>query len=244
MMPDRPPDESPDAGGGAPPENAPTAGGCEGLPEAGPADAHETAAAGEPDGRPKKAGPSNRRKILDWIGVLLIAAAVALGARTFVVQAYYIPSESMIDTLEINDRVIVSKLNYRFVDIDRGDVIVFDCPDDVISCPVDDFIKRVVALPGETIRFHAGAVYIDDALLQEPYVDGLHTWSAGMATTMAGCVEAIVIDSCTVRDGWVYVLGDNRPYSRDSRWFGPIPQDSVAGRAAFKVWPITDLGPL
>lgn len=188
--------------------------------------------------------PSTRRKIFDWIGVLLIAAAAALGARTFVVQAYYIPSESMVETLEVNDRVIVSKLTYRFADFSRGDVIVFDCPDDMVSCPVDDFIKRVIALPGETIRFRSGDVYIDGVLLHEPYVGTLPTWSSGVPTRLEGCAESVVTDRCTVRDGWVYVMGDNRPQSRDSRWFGPIPQSTVAGRAAFKVWPVTDLGPL
>ncbi len=175
--------------------------------------------------------------------MLLVAGVLALGARTFVVQAFYIPSESMVATLQVNDRVLVSKLSYRFGEIGRGDIVVFDCPERT-GCPVKDFIKRVIALPGETVEFAHGDVLIDDQVLTEPYLDGLPTYGSALGVRQEGCEERLVLNRCTVREDWVFVLGDNRPNSRDSRWFGPIPIDTVVGRAFFKVWPLTDLGPL
>ncbi len=167
--------------------------------------------------------PSVLRAITEWIAVFAGAILVALILRAFVVQSFYIPSESMESTLVEQDRVLVNKLSYRLHDVNRGDVIVFrrdpNTPGDT-----DDLIKRVIALPGETIELRDGEVYIDEQLLDEPYLD-----------------SDVVIDdfpATTVPEGEVFVMGDNRDQSFDSRWIGTIPRDRIVGRAFVLFWPL------
>jgi signal peptidase I len=176
--------------------------------------------------------------------LILIALAVAVLLKTFVLQAFYIPSSSMEETLAINDRVIVSKLSYRFGDVDRFDVIVFDDPRSVagsrdesfleavgrnlaesvgLSTPKSEFIKRVVALPGETVEVRGGVVLVNGGALVEPY-----------ATPPADSTE---YGPEVVPAGHVFVMGDNRPVSQDSRVFGPVPIDDIVGRAFSVIWP-------
>jgi signal peptidase I len=111
------------------------------------------------------------RSLIEWVAVAVGALAVALLIKAFLLQAFYIPSESMTDTLNVNDRVLVNKLSYRIGDIERGDIVVFEKPPTAPGS-ITDFIKRVAALPGETITFVDGDVFIDGQLLNEPYLDG------------------------------------------------------------------------
>lgn len=180
------------------------------------------------------------RSMIEWVAVAVAALAVALLIKAFLLQAFYIPSESMTETLHVNDRVLVNKLSYRIGDVDRGDIIVFEKPD---TAPgnIDDFIKRVIALPGETITFLDGDVIIDDQLLVEPYVDGT-TRAPLSAIQGEGCTNPPAPDRCTLADGYYFVLGDNRANSTDSRSFGPIAEETIVGRAFLKVWPLGDLG--
>ena len=176
--------------------------------------------------------------------LMLIALAVAVLLKTFVVQAFYIPSSSMEETLDVNDRVVVSKLSYRLGDLARGDIVVFDDPRRLadsrdesllgavlrnlaesvgLSTPVSEFIKRVVALPGETVEVSDGVVTVDGVDLVEPY-------AAPFASGGSYGPEI-------VPEGHVFVMGDNRPLSQDSRSFGPIPVDDIVGRAFAVIWP-------
>ena len=164
---------------------------------------------------------------------------MALLIRMFLVQAYYIPSSSMEDTLHEDDRVLVNKLSYRFGDIQHGDVIVFAKPDDAPG-DISDFIKRVIALPGETIAFSAGEILIDGQPYSEPYVDSARTFVNGRLMDCAN--EPSSPEYCLVPEGMVFVMGDNREGSTDSRTFGPIEIDSIVGRAFIKVWPPGDIG--
>lgn len=180
------------------------------------------------------------RTILEWVAVAVGALAVALLLRATLVQAYYIPSPSMEDTLVEGDRVLVNKLSYRLHDINRGDVVVFSKPPGE-SGAIDDLIKRVIALPGEEITFSNGEVFVDGRQLDE--TDYLRT---GLRTDekvpIPGCANEVPArDRCIVPDDSVFVLGDNRGSSRDSRFFGPIEEDSVVGRAFLKVWPLGDI---
>ncbi len=179
------------------------------------------------------------------------AAVIAFVIKAFVAQAFYIPSGSMLPQLQIDDRVVVSKIAYRLHPPRRGDIVVFDCPE--VSCterkrpagsPVrrvlrsvaegvgvvqpsaEEFIKRVVALPGETVEARSGAVYVNGRRLVEPYLP------PGTATADFGPV--------TVPGGHLYVMGDNRSNSSDSRVFGPIPRSSVVGRTVVRIWPVGD----
>ena len=127
---------------------------------------------------------SPMRQALEWGAVIVGALIAALIIKTFLFQAFYIPSGSMEDTLQVGDRVLVNKLSYQFGDIDRGDIVVFHKPETAGESDVDDFIKRVIALPGETISAADGVVYIDGRPLAEPYLEpGVVTTSLGEPTS-------------------------------------------------------------
>ncbi|MBI2703998.1 MAG: signal peptidase I [Actinobacteria bacterium] len=167
------------------------------------------------------------------------AIAVALIIKTFVMQAFYIPSASMNPTLLVNDRVLVNKLSYRLHDINRGDVVVFEkAPDATGPEETKDLIKRVIGLPGESIAFENNKVYIDGQPLDEPYLP------PGTQTTQNPAIPCTLPKPCKVQTGQVFVMGDNRMNSRDSRYIGAIPEDQVVGRAFTRVWPLNRLGGL
>ena len=162
-------------------------------------------------------------------------------------QAFYIPSESMEPTLLVNDRVLVNRLSYKLHDVNRGDVIVFEKPATLVSpvgaAEIKDLIKRVVALPGESVVFQDGDVYVDGRPLDEPYLPaGTVTQPGpGGATWDHRCTPD---DPCVVPEGTLWVMGDNRSNSEDSRWIGPIDQDLIVGRAFVTVWPLDRIGGL
>ncbi len=181
------------------------------------------------------------RSLIEWTAVAVGALAVALLIKAFLMQAFFIPSGSMQDTLDINDRVLVYKLSYATGEVDRGDIVVFDRPARARG-PIDEFIKRVIATPGETITFADGAVYIDGRRLEEPYVGGADTASGAIPIEAEGCINPPAADTCTLAEGFYFMMGDNRRNSTDSRHFGPVHEDSIVGRAFLKVWPLDDLG--
>ncbi|MGQ0520821.1 MAG: signal peptidase I [Actinomycetota bacterium] len=186
------------------------------------------------------------------VPLLLVSAAVlAFLLKSLVAQAFYIPSGSMLPQLQINDRVIVSKIAYRLHAPRRGDIVVFDCPEQacsqhgdggssglrglarkvaegvgVVQPSTEEFIKRVVALPGETVEGREGGLQVGGRRLNEPYLP------AGTVTSDFAPVK--------VPDGHLFVMGDNRANSSDSRVFGPIPESSVVGRTIARVWPLSE----
>lgn len=188
---------------------------------------------------------SRMRGFLEWGAVVVGALAVALIIKTFLMQAYFIPSRSMEPTLQVGDRVLVNKLSYDFGDISRGDLVVFNRPENQPEGE-DDLIKRVIALPGETIEIREGDIFItvvgsaDQQLLREPYLEP-DVRTTGIVS-IENCAEGSLAGTCIVPDDHVFVMGDNRPGSRDSRFFGPIPEDLVVGRAFLRVWPLGDVG--
>jgi signal peptidase I len=191
--------------------------------------------------------------------LLLVAVFAAFFVRTFVFQAFYIPSPSMgcaecpVHTLEINDKVVVSKLSYRFHDPRRGDVVVFECPPTatcdrraassnflaksfrfvgervgVVPPSTEDYIKRVIALEGETVEGRNGFVYVNGRLLDEPYLPPE--------------VQTSDFAPVTVPDGRLWVMGDNRGNSGDSRGFGAIERSSLVGRTVMRLLPLRRIG--
>jgi signal peptidase I len=162
--------------------------------------------------------PGRLRRTLPTIRFLIVCAAVFLAARA-VVPTVAIEGESMSPTLHTGGRVVLNGV-YRFTSPHRGDIVVFDPPIPAAS----PYIKRVIALPGETIEIHDGAVYIDGELLREDYLHGSGT------PCRAHC-------ALTVPDDAVFVMGDNRANSSDSRDFGPVAVDSILGEALFSLWP-------
>jgi signal peptidase I len=181
------------------------------------------------------------RSIVEWVAVIVGALVVALVVKTFLFQAFYIPSASMEPTLEKGDRVLVNKLSYDLHDVHRGDVVVFELPPDKVgSDGIKDLIKRVIGLPGDTIETRDGSVYIDDRRLDEPYLpDGALTGDPSNGNNPT-------IERQVVPEDTVFVMGDNRSNSHDSRYAdrGPIPIDSIVGRAFVLVWPPGKIGSL
>ena len=203
---------------------------------------------------------SDLRTILEWLAVIASALAVALLIKAFVLQAFWIPSPSMETTVNEGDRILVNKLSYRLHEVRRGDLIVFKrlegTPGDT-----DDLIKRAIALPGETIEVRDdGRIWIWGAgegpeqakLLEEPYLDPQNSLFAAPSASDPvsvdiwdeGCVNNRTPGRCTLDDASFFMLGDNRNRSADSRFFGPIPEENVVGRAFFRIWPLGDISTL
>jgi signal peptidase I len=184
---------------------------------------------------------STLRVLVEWVLVVVVALGAAMGVRVYVLQQFYISGPSMETTLFGNDRVLVNKLEYRFGDIDRGDVVVFDrvtTNNGVVEH--DDLIKRVIALGGESIEIKKCVVYIDSTALDEPYLDGEATANQNLAERC----RVVDMPKMEVPDGSIFVLGDNRAESFDSRSFGVIPESLVLGKAFAVVWPPSRFGGL
>ena len=178
---------------------------------------------------PVKRRRSGTRNLVEWTVIGLTALLFAVLVKMFLLQAFYIPSESMHPTLKTNDRVLVNKMSYRLHGVHRGDIVVFESLPSAGS-GTRDLIKRVVGLPGETVEARDGKVWIDGRRLEENYLE-----------------PSVVTDNMPltkVPPGHYWVMGDNRPKSRDSRFIGPIPRSAIVGRAFVRVWPVSSLGRL
>lgn len=183
-------------------------------------------------------------------GLLLAALAVAVVIKTFLIQPFYIPSRSMVPTLLVNDRVMVSKFNLWFEEPQPGDVIVFvdpgagvveeTAPEAVVRSVLealgirgngpDDLIKRVIAVGGQTVEIKENQVLVDGVALDEPYLP-----------------EGVFMSDMeprTLAEGELWMMGDNRNESSDSRVFGPISIESVVGEAVIRIWPVDRVGSL
>ena len=176
----------------------------------------------------KKAKSNRRKQGYEWLVLIAASLAVALVVRGFLIQAFYIPSESMVPTLVKNDRVLVNKLSYKLHDVHRGDIVVFKAPPGAATAQVKDLIKRVVGLPGETIEGRNGNIFINGKPLDEPY--------------LPPDVRSRDFPPEKIPPDKIYVLGDNRQDSRDSTFFHAIDEDAIVGRAFVKIWPLNDLG--
>ena len=163
------------------------------------------------------------RNALEWIGIIVLALIAAFLIKTFLLQAFYIPSPSMHPTLKVKDRVLVNKLSGT---PSRGDIVVFERPpaEKGGDPAIKDLIKRVIALPGETVEGKEGHVFINGKQLVEPYLP------EGMTTGD--------FDPRVIAPNEFFLMGDNRPQSKDSRMFGAIPKDLLVGKAFIRVWPI------
>jgi signal peptidase I len=179
---------------------------------------------------------SAARNAVEWVAVLVGALAVALVVKTWLFQAFYIPSESMLPTLSVGDRVLVNKVDYDIGDVRRGHIIVFERPESWTTGDIDDLIKRVIGLPGDTISARDGQVFVNGEPLDEPWLAeqdrGLTRFDAS-----SGCEPA-----CTLGPDELFVLGDNRDNSSASNVYGPIDFDVVVGRAFLRVWPLGEFG--
>ena len=168
--------------------------------------------------------------LVELAKTLISAAILAFGIRSCVAEARFIPSESMLPTLEIDDRLIIEKISYRFRKPERGDVVVFSPTDALKQEKFNEaFIKRVIGLPGDVVEVREGNVYVDGEKLTEKYILDAPNYDYGP-------VE--------VPEGQYLVFGDNRNNSYDSRYWGFVPIENLIGRAAIRFWPPNRVGPL
>lgn len=179
---------------------------------------------------PKKVR-SRRRTTIEWLLVVAVALLVSFLVRTYVFQTFYIPSGSMEPTLQIGDRIVVSKLSVEFGTIHRGDILVFKAPVGVKSACGDnvaDLVKRVIGLPGDHLTSKGNTIYVNGHVLKQP-------WTHAEPLSRS-------IGKITVPANHYFMMGDNEPFSCDSRFWGTIPRSSIIGKAFVRIWPLSRLG--
>jgi signal peptidase I len=178
--------------------------------------------------RARRRIPRKSGGVIEFVVILLISFALVFGfVRPFVVEAFYIPSQSMVPTLRVGDRVLVNKFIYRFSEPQRGDIVVFRS----VEGGGEDLIKRVVGVPGDEISVRGGTLYVNGERQREPYVNKKFPDRSTFART-------------TVPQGHYFMMGDNRANSRDSRFFGPVPKKNIEGEAFLRFWPPDRIGNL
>ncbi len=174
---------------------------------------------------------SRSRSIVEWVLIIVAAVLVSLLVRTFVFQTFFIPSGSMEPTLQIGDRIVVSKLSVEFGTIHRGDILVFRAPAAVqTQCGDDvaDLVKRVIGLPGDHLTSKGNTIYVNGSPLLQPWT---HNEPLGRA-----------IGKVTVPANHYFMMGDNEDDSCDSRYWGTIPRSSIIGKAFIRIWPLSRIG--
>jgi len=173
--------------------------------------------------------------IREWITVIGVALLIAFVVRGFVLQQFYISGPSMESTMFQNNRVLVNKLSYRLHEIHRGDVVVFDrVTTDGVEVQHDDLIKRVIGVAGDSVSIANCVVSVNGNEVEEPY---LNDYDIAQANLEDRCRLPDMV-STIVEPGHLFVMGDNRPQSFDSRMFGTIEEDLVVGRAFVIIWPL------
>jgi signal peptidase I len=193
---------------------------------------------------------SARNSLVELVMIVAVALGLALGIQAFLVKPFRIPSESMVPTLEVGQRVLVDRVSYRFSDPGRGDIVVFKPPagadtnscgrqhstESACSVPTaqrsdTNFIKRVVALPGDRLSVREGAVYINGRRQKESF-----------ANLDPSCEICNLPEPITIPKGHYFMMGDNRGASADSREWGPVPKDWLIGQAFMTYWPPGRIG--
>ncbi|MEE1132448.1 MAG: signal peptidase I [Caryophanon sp.] len=175
-----------------------------------------------------------KNELWEWTKALLIAFAVAAVIRFFLFTPIVVDGESMMPTLENGDRMIVSKIGYMIGEPDRFDIVVFHAPEG------KDYIKRVIGLPGDHIEFKDDQLYINGEAYDEPYLD------ENKADLPEGTLtEDFTLEERTgvteIPEDYVFVMGDNRRYSKDSRHIGLVHQDEIIGSTSIIFWPLNEI---
>ncbi|OZM58581.1 signal peptidase I [Lottiidibacillus patelloidae] len=170
--------------------------------------------------------PRKKNELWEWTKALMIALALAGIIRYLLFAPIVVDGDSMLPTLQDNNRMIVNKVVYSISDVNRFDIVVFHATEN------KDYIKRVIALPGETIKYENDKLYINGELVEEPFLQEIRLENPERYTTY--------IEEMKVPEGHVYVLGDNRNHSRDSRHIGPISVEEIIGEANIVFWPFAE----
>ena len=217
----------------------------------------QDAAAGVRQERRRRRRNRARDAVIEWVVAIVLALGAALLIKTYAIQAFVIPSESMLPTLEKQDRVLVSKFSYRVSDIHRGDVLVFKNPTPPERrAPKEpaQLIKRVVGLEGDTLESVGGKLNVNGRPTDEPFIiagartdDCCTKWLDDATAGRTDAARNTTVGpngQITVPAGTVFVMGDNRPNSKDSRFIGPIDRKLIVGKAFLRIWPPNRLGRL
>lgn len=215
---------------------ADTLAGDGGADTGGPADPPSSA----PEGPVAPETPRTSRWLREAFVVVVVAVLVAVLLRTFVVQTFFIPSGSMEPTLQVGDRILVNKLSYHLHAVGRGDIVVFSRPADE-NCggpAVNDLVKRVIGLPGETISLSGGYVYVDGRRLDESW---LPASEQGVTRPGPGGTFYSLQSAYRIPANDYFVMGDNRTDSCDSRYWGPISKSLIVGKVEMRVWPLSSI---
>ncbi|MFC4409236.1 signal peptidase I [Chungangia koreensis] len=176
-----------------------------------------------------------KNEFLEWTKALLIAFGLAALIRYFIFTPIVVDGESMMPTLEHGDRMIVNKIGYSLGEPDRFDIIVFHAPEQ------KDYIKRVIGLPGDTVEYKNDQLIINGKEYDEPYLDEYKA-EVTEGTLTEDFTLMDVIQEEKVPAGHVFVMGDNRRNSKDSRHIGVIAIDEIIGNTSFVFWPVEDFG--
>jgi signal peptidase I len=181
-----------------------------------------------PEGDPGRRSSREAGGLVEFLVILAVAFVLVFGfVRPFVLEAFRIPSESMVPTLLVGDRVFVNKFIYRLTEPERGDVVVFES----VNGGEEDLIKRIVALAGDEVEVRNGTLLVNGEAREEPYLNRNLPFNDSYGPS-------------EVPEGHVFVMGDNRANSADSRVFGPLPIENIEGEAFVRFWPPLRIGSL
>lgn len=169
---------------------------------------------------------NTKSEVFSWIKTIVVAVIIAVLIRTFLFTNYIVEGESMLPNMNDNDRLIVNKIGYKMYEPERFDIVVFHVDNRI------DYIKRIIGLPGEEIAYRNNTLYVNGEPVEEPFA--VHSQTKNFTLKE-------MIGQNTVPEGSVFVLGDNRMNSTDSRMIGAIPIDQIVGEVNVKYWPLTDL---
>ncbi|WP_075980947.1 signal peptidase I [Bacillus massilinigeriensis] len=175
-----------------------------------------------------------KNELWEWVKALIIAVLLAAVIRYFLFAPIVVDGESMMPTLLDKDRMIVNKFSYKIGEPKRFDIIVFHAPEN------KDYIKRVIGLPGDRIEYKNDTLYINGKKYNEPYLEQYKREEVDGPLTEPFTLEEIIGQS-TVPEGHLFVMGDNRRYSKDSRHIGTVPMEKVLGNTSIIYWPLKDI---
>ncbi len=169
---------------------------------------------------------------MDILETVVFVGSLFIVVYLFIMAPNQVKGSSMEPTFHTGEYILTSKITYKFRKPERGDVIVFKAPKN----PDVDYIKRIIGLPGDTVLVKNGNVFVNGVQLNEPYISAAtNTWDGGFIQ------EGVPLK---VPEGYLFVMGDNRPRSSDSREFGPIPEDSIIGQVFYRYYPANKVGPI
>lgn len=180
-------------------------------------------------------GKKEKSEFWEWTKALIIALVIAFIIRYFLFTPIVVDGESMDPTLKDGDKMIVNKISYRFREPERFEIVVFHAPEG------KDYIKRVIGLPGEHIEYKDDQLYINGQPIDEPYLDEKKAQLSEGQLTQDFTLEDIDPNMHVIPEGYVFVMGDNRRFSKDSRHIGVISEDDIVGCTSIVFWPLSEI---